>query len=286
MWILIVALVCYLLWIWIVKPYTMKQDNILLFTGGLGSGKSVFSTAKASFLYGRCLATWRWRKFKAKIKRQPVPERPRLYSNIPLQYRKGKYAHQLTEDILLGHVRIPPLSVCHIDEVATWLSQMAIRNPNLSDAEIFASLYRHFTLGGYLVMNTQSSNKINFVYRYCANSCYNLMYFRHFWKIYWVRVRNINISDDVKQIDENTVTEKDMRRTFGMFPLRYRRYDTYAFSDLYPAVDPDRSEPWHPNNGMKADHFLHCPDYKYYYVPKEDQDKKEPFLKVGDDPDA
>ena len=65
------------------------------------------------------------------------------------------------------------------------------------------------------------------------------MSFRHIWFIYWVKVRNISISEEIKTIEE-TNKEDNMSILFGIMPSK-KTYDTYCYSERYLSV-PTKKE--------------------------------------------
>lgn len=225
------------------KTLFKKFDNVILYTGGLGSGKSLESAKTARRLLRRNRRKWRWYgrlahlPFKKwKKKHAMYMEKPMLYSNIPLYLGRGEYSLPLTDNIMLGIEYVPPMSIVFVDEVAIYLSQMTNTFIDRDELEIFVSLYRHFTKGGFVILNTQNVSKVNCIYRYCSNQSVNLSKFRHIWRIYWVQAKNVTLCDDIKQI-EVTNDESNTRLIVGIIPKRL--YDTYAFSELYPALSEE-----------------------------------------------
>lgn len=164
-----------------------------------------------------------------------------------LEYEKAEYkkyikqyfefAVDLTEDYLLLRNRLNYKSVTFIDEVGSFASQYEYNNPNVRNAfDEFVRLYRHYTKGGYLIVNDQCSENIVLTIRRRINTVFNLMHFtKWFGLCYTVKIRNINISEEIKTIEENNA-EDNMRTKFGFMPLFTKYYDTYCYSERYSSV--------------------------------------------------
>lgn len=251
-YIIIIAVV--LLIIFIVKPYIIHYDTVIAFTGGLGSGKSLVSTQWALKLL---------RKNRAKVffynLRHPLHKRPRpmLYSSIPFRISRKEWAIQLTPEHLLLQRSIIPRSVTFIDEIDSWASQFDFKLPNIITVfNEFCRLYRHYTQGGYIVCNTQSSDNLVLQIRRRLNTVMNLMHFKKwFFLFYTVKVRNINLSEEIKTVDEENA-EDNMSTLFGLLPVFCRHYDTYCYSGRYSTVP---SAPEGVYNRLKTNILIECP---------------------------
>lgn len=271
----LVALVIFL----IVRPYFIKYDTLVSFTGGLGSGKTFKSVETAVHLYKRQRLKVRLHNLVAPLKRAEKWELPELYSNIPVRITLRKNALKLTKEHLLLQRRIIPRSVVLIDEVDAFANQFQWDSPAIVDKKCggedgnfdeFCRFFRHYTKGGFLIMNTQASANENLVIRRRQNSVNNLMLFRT-WGIplifphifYTVKVRHILTSEDVKTVEDENA-EDGMRINFGLMPL-YRRYDTYCYAPRYETV-PKEEESRHE----------HMTSLSYLCAPKGKQAKYTP----------
>lgn len=261
MGLLIIIAIIFIFWI-IVKPYVIHYDTVLLFTGGLGSGKSLVSSGLAlKLLRKNRIKVWWYNLMPWHKEKKP---KPLLYSNIPFRISRKEWATQLTASHMLLTAKISPMSVVFVDEISLFLDQMTVKFPASENVEEFATLFRHYTKGGYLVMNTQNSNKVNFHFRYCVNEALNLMHFKKWLPIllpifYTVRVRNISLADDIKTIEQGN-KEDNMRLMFGLMPGRFlKRYDTYCFSERYSPV-PVRKDKVYKQ--YKTNKIMKCPNSK------------------------
>ncbi len=247
--ILIIGIVLFI----VLKPYFLKYDTLVSFTGGLGSGKTFKSVETALVLY-------RKQRLKAIIYNILHPkhkkEIPQLYSNIPLRIGFKKYALRLKKEHLMLQERIAEGSVCLLDEVDVFANQFQYNNPAIVNTkggeengnfDEFCRFYRHYTKGGFLIFNTQATANENLTIRRRQNTVITLFHFR-VWGIpiiapsifYTVKVRNVTLSDDIKTVEENNA-EDNMRLVIGFMPL-FRHYDTYCYSGRYSTVPKGNNE--------------------------------------------
>lgn len=244
---LIILIIALVVLFFILKPYFIKYDTLVSFTGGLGSGKTFKSVETALVLYRKQrFKVWLYNLFHPKDK-QPLPE---LYSNIPLKIGFKKFALRLKKEHLLLQERIVPGSVCLLDEVDVFANQFQYNNPSIVNTkggeeygnfDEFCRFYRHYTKGGYLIFNTQATANENLTIRRRQNTVITLFHFRT-WGIpliapaliYTVKARNVTLSDDIKTVEENNA-EDNMRLIIGFMPL-FRHYDTYCYSNRYDTV--------------------------------------------------
>lgn len=252
MWIIIIVAIVIAVFMW--RSYSFNTfDTVVAFTGGLGSGKSFMSVSMAIKLLRR-------QRFKRWLHNLLHPrdkwERPILYSSIPVRVSRREMATILTDGHLLLQERIVPNSVVFIDEIGGYCSQFDYRATNTDIFDEFVRFFRHYTKGGYLVVNDQCSENIVLQVRRRLNTVYNLMGFR-MWPsrylplFYTVKVRNITVSEEIKTIEEQD-TEDNMTTYFGLVPF-LRRYDTHCYSHRYDRVTR-RNDQKHEQ--MKQDKIL------------------------------
>lgn len=269
MWLVVLLLVLVILWL-ILNPYFLRYDNLVSFTGGLGSGKTFMSVSTALVLY-------RKQRFRARLHNLLHPkskiELPELYSNIPLKISRKKMALRLKKEHLLLQERIAQGSVVLLDEVDCFANQFSYNNVCIVDQtgkgdsedtgnfDEFCRFYRHYTKGGYLIFNTQATANENLTIRRRQNQINMLFNFRKWgipilWPnlLYTVRCRNITVSDEVKVTEESNAQD-NMRLIVGLFPL-LRHYDTYCYSGRYDSV-PSGSDQRFPR--LKTNECLIAP---------------------------
>ena len=97
MTLLIIFAIIFILYL-IVKPYIIKHDTVALYTGGLGSGKTLIAVTD-------CLRLLRRNRFKIwwyNIWHKTKKEKPMLYSSIPIRISKKEMSIDLkTEHVTL-----------------------------------------------------------------------------------------------------------------------------------------------------------------------------------------
>lgn len=248
---IIIVVVGLVIW-W--RSYKLNTfDTVVAFTGGLGSGKSFMSAEMAIKLLRR---QRRHVLLHNMLHPKTKWEKPLLYSSIPVRVSKREMATVLTDRHLLLQERLALRSVVYIDEVGGYCSQFDYRAINTDVFDEFIRFFRHYTQGGYLIVNDQCSENIVLQVRRRLNTVYNLMDFRMypsktFSLFYSVKVRNISVSEEIKTIEEQD-TEDNMTTLIGLVPWS-RRYDTYCYSHRYDRVK-ERTDTLH--QGYKQDHIL------------------------------
>lgn len=254
---IIVALV---ILFFIIKPYFIKYDTVVAYTGGLGSGKSFMSTLTARRELRKNRLKTFFYNIKQRILRRPTLERPLLYSSIPIQISKHEMSTVLNADMLTLQEGFVKGSVVFIDEVDVFANQFAFGNHNviecqskkdikakqdgsedfdsgLFDEEIrlFRHLYSSPACECKLICNTQATSNITTIIRRRMNTVYVLSRFRK-WKLpilswfivpFTVEVRNITITDEITNTSEGN-TEDNMCIHFGIMPRR-SLYDTHCY---------------------------------------------------------
>lgn len=245
-----IAVGCYVLYR-ILKPYAVKYDTTLLFTGGLGSGKSLSSVKTGLHLYKRNTLKWRFKCLSRRIKNfaykilkkpekmVPMPVKPLLFSNVPIcisdSKKKGKvYSCPLTKEILTLQERIPENSIVLIDELPLLVNQF---NWNLKEVKSnlneFIALFRHY-VGGYLIVNGQAESEIVKQIRAKLNSGYWCFHFQKFWIFYRYKIIHYMVSEN--QTSSSTeFLDDSVKYTYGILPLR-KVYDSRYMSERYLRV--------------------------------------------------
>lgn len=233
--VLIIIIGVVVLGVVLLRPYIQRFDNLVLYTGTLGSGKT-FSAVKTSLMLlkrNRIKVAF----YNAMPWHKEKRLRPLLYSNVPVlvSKRRKEFSARLKAEHFTMAEAIIPRSVVLIDEVSLVLSQMDYKTVNDQALAEFFSLYRQYTRGGYLVATTQSVAKCQHSIRRCLDSAYRLQNFRTFLGLFYVvQVRHIDICEDTINVNDRH-SEDATQRLFGLVPL-FRRYDTYCYFPRYKRV--------------------------------------------------
>lgn len=246
----------------IIRPMFLKPDTCVLFVGGLGSGKSLISVKKSLQLLRRQRFRVRW--YNRFHKNTPRPK-PLLYSTIPVRISRKEYSVPLDDLTPVLAKKVVPRSVVFFDEVSLWLDQMTLKPKNAMQIEEFCTLFRHYSKGGFIVLNTQNTSKVNFHIRYCLNRAYHLAEFRKFLFFYWVKCRDLSLIDDEKSVNIGSLTDS-YKTLFGLIPFR-RIYDTYCYSERVSDT-PIQDVPEYST--LKTNHIARAPGVDVKPIIKDD----------------
>ncbi len=304
MWLLIVLVIAVILWI-IIKPYFIKYDTVIGFTGGLGTGKSFMSVETAvRELKKNRFRTKIFNFFHSKKKRQPLPE---LYSSIPVRYKlkpfKWTYANVLKVEHLTLQEKIVPGSIVFLDEIDVFCNQFGLANPNIIDMankkelanrkllaekdvrlpdtglvdeeiRLFRHLFSNHITGveAKLVTNSQATSNIATIVRRRMNTVFVLSTFRK-WGIpfilpkliYTVKCRNITITDEITNTSEGNA-EDDTRIIIGFMP-RGKKYDTHCYRHRADTVSEETKLQWQK---LTTNRLIKCPTDDLYNPSQND----------------
>ncbi|MDR2202369.1 MAG: PhoH family protein [Clostridiales bacterium] len=262
-----------------VAPYFLKTDNIVMFTGSAGSGKTFFGVRYAIKQYQKALNQHAMRKamlyalyglktafhftiaklFK-RLRSRPRPAlpviepKPLLFSNLPIKY-KDKFCSAITPDLYKNLYNLPSRSVVFIDEIGQVFGNFDYdkkKDKKLARFDDFVRLYRHITLGGYLIMTDQSIENCSWVIKRRVGTIYNLHNFKKLtlfgFGIGWTHCRNLSMAENVITVlpsrprsKEHGNYEQGMSRLFTLF-LRKKYYDSYAFRNWHGDIEPEINE--------------------------------------------
>lgn len=255
---------------WVYKNfYFIKVDNTLMFTGAPGTGKTNEMVRMALKLLkhvrrqvkksNRKITRYNW-FHKDKV---DLLETPLLYSNIPIRISNKEWSQKLKVEHLTLTQRQSYKAITAITEIGKIVSRYDHKNPNIADnIDEYVSLYRQFTQGGYFLCDDQSSDNAEVDIRRRLGTIINMLHFNKFWFVYWTKMRNITISEDIKTIEEDS-TEDNYKSRLGFF-IGKPKYDTYAFSERYNSVPYGQDKQW---NKFKTNVIMQIPKDKH--LPKK-----------------
>lgn len=215
----------------LLKPYFQKYDNVILYTGSLGSGKTFCGVKSAKKL----LKKNRFKVFFYNLMpwHKDKKPKPMLYSSIPIRVSKYEWSLPVKAEHFLLTERLIEKSIFFCDEISLLLSQQDFKTVNDKALSDFCTLFRQYTKNGYWVITTQSTQKVNHHIRRSLDSAYRLSEFRHFLGFYKVNVRHIDICEDTININQGH-SEDTTSRIYGF--MGRRSYDTHAYSIRYETV--------------------------------------------------
>ena len=212
------------------KRITPTNESVIMFTGGLGSGKTYQATIYAVKKYKENYKKWKKEKDYRKLP-------PLIYSNIPIEFkRKHKKIKSklLTIDILTLNKRVREGSIIIVDEFGSVASQYDWNNDKVLDyLNLLMRDFRQFTKGGYLVITDQRLGSLPIEVRNRINTIYNCIsckwYFNLFVKCTYAPLQ---FTQNVEQYTAKTLIELKQSHTY----IAKNYYDTYALSDLYQKI--------------------------------------------------
>lgn len=233
------------------KPTPILHDSTVLFTGGLGSGKSLNSVKTAIKAYKRAIFHWRIDCLKCRIHNRlkpndvyEMPEKPLLKSNMPIRVKtnwKAKrgsperyvYCSALTRSDLMLETRIPVNSVILLDELPQFINQFQWESAQGVLNE-FITFFRHY-VDGLLVCNAQSLDEVECHIRRKLSSYYYCFDFQPFFGIFYrvhilrCRVGDQSVSLTNEYIDENS------KWHYGL--LLFKPYDSRYLRHRYDKLE-------------------------------------------------
>ena len=150
---ILIAVVTFIFCIWTIF-HMPRLGCFNLVTGGVKCGKSMFSVWLVRKKYKRAMLRWFWNCIKAKITRKPLPERPLVYSNIPLRIPYVPFSTMNA----LRKKRFRYGSVLFIDEASLFSDSQLIKDEDRNlQLMLFNKLIGHELHGGSgtIIYNTQ-----------------------------------------------------------------------------------------------------------------------------------
>ena len=258
-----IAITLFILWKFF-KPYFLKYDTTILFTGGIGSGKSLSSVKIAMKLYKKNCWKVKWKNYFRK--KEEKLEKPQLYSNMPLKIGKN-YCCKLTKEIITLRERIPQYSVVLIDEMTAICNQY---NWNLEEVKYhlneFIQFFRHY-IGGYLITNAQAESEIVKQVRTKLNSYYRCFNFQKLWIFYRLRVLHLQVSENEVAINQDFI-EKNTKWTYGLIS---KNYDSRYLRNRYLNIEnEDKQEHW---KKLQTNEIIRFEEYKSRTEDKKEKNK-------------
>jgi len=305
LWIIFAIIVILILYL-IFKPYFVKLNCTILFTGEMGSGKTYLAVDKGIKAYkGRWFKVWIRNKFRAKINKfikkrnqrvlkiatkKPNTKKktwkqlhyykyPRFISNIPVKIKGGKHpvwSNVLEKEMLTFQktlqdelIKIPEGSVLLIDEIPQLVDQFNYDLPEvMNNLNEFITFIRHY-FNGILIITAQAESQTVKPIREKMNTFYKLENFRiilHFF--YAVNVIQLSSSELVENHTEGFI-EDNMKTTYGI--MHRHRYDSRCYSSRYedlPENEKYKFKMWHQ---YKTKRIIRFDDYISPLDPKKAQ---------------
>lgn len=269
---MIIALVLlgYFLYRKLLHPAPITHDSTVLFTGGLGSGKSLNSVKTALKAYRSAVFHWKIECLKCKLHNRvrpndlyDLPEKPLLKSNMPIKVKtnwkakrgtdeRNVYCCALTRSDLMLETRIPEHSVILLDELPQFINQFQWENAQGVLNE-FITFFRHY-VDGLFVANAQSLDEVECHIRRKLSSYYYCFDFQPFFGLFYrvhilrCRVGDQSVSLTNEYIDENS----KWHYGFLLFKPYDSRYLRHRYDKLTNVVSK-RFRDYCTNNLLRID---------------------------------
>lgn len=267
MWILILILAILLLIGWCRIRKIPKIGTLTFINGGVKTGKSALSVYFALRCIKRNRLKWhikcflirlfKFLRFK-KFKDKQLPEKPCLYSNIPI----GQYPYvPLTEDLIVRKKRFAYGSVIYLDENSLVADSMEFDDKTINERlQLFVKLIGHeLQAGGTCITNSQAVRDMHFSFKRCITNYY---YIHHDWKFIpffvflWVREERYGENGNVTNVYEDDLEHSGLRCI--IMPKKvWKQYDRFAFSYLTDKLPIENTEIYLPKgSSLKANRLV------------------------------
>ena len=222
-----------------------KLGNMVMVNGAVKAGKTTMAVYLARKIYRQHRFRWRVRCFFCKLFRQPTPEMPLLYSNIPLKI--DGYT-PLTKDLLLRKTRFAYKSVIYVCESSLVADSMLYSDQDINDNLLLLNkLIAHETHGGYIIYDTQSILDNHFAVKRCIGTylyVHHTIKFLPFFLLSYVREMAFmgeNSTSNISQEDFETGLK------LVIIPKKvWKAFDCYCYSSLTDD-NPVQGEPIKPD---------------------------------------
>lgn len=233
----IVALIAIYVWH---KKKALRYGNLTLISGGVKTGKTELSVCLCLKQYRKQLRKWRRACRIAKRKYQPFPEKPLLYSNMPIGKKGMSYA-PITLEHMSGKKRFRYGSVIYFNEVSFIAGSMDFKNDEVNDFLLqFYKLCAHSTRGGYFIIDTQAPQDMHFSIKRSLSTYFFILrrVTLPFVSLLWVREELFVDGEKTVAVDKG-IDPQDKKdeggKPFYFLVLRnkwWKYYDQYAYSVL------------------------------------------------------
>lgn len=259
---LIIGIVAVLVFLWLFK--IPKIGCTCMVTGAVKAGKSTFAVRACLKKHKRALFAYRLRVvmwyIAGKWLHKAKPEKPFLYSNIPLRYN---YYRPLKRELLLRKERVPYKSVAYLGEFSLIADSMAYKDATLNEELLlWNKLWGHMSKGGTLVIDTQSVEDCHYSVKRCLAQYY---YVHHMVKLPFPFPFVIMYLRECRySADSTNVYEEDIEHTLERVLVpkwTWRVFDSYCYSVLTDdkPVSADGEE--HKATDLKARNIVTFKDF-------------------------
>ena len=205
-----------------------KVGNLVFTTGGVKSGKTLFSIYLCYKRYRKNVMDTKIANFFRKLLKKELIEMPLFYSTIPVGF---DYV-PLDSDILMFKKRVVPNSVIFVDEASLFADSQLIKNVDLNNSLLlFNKLCAHFGVS-LLCYNSQSLADCHYSIKRSLSNYFYVHHSRRFLLLPFVvlYLQEYRYSDDgsVISITGDKYLEKSLLRVI-IRKKYFKLYDSHCY---------------------------------------------------------
>lgn len=262
---LILAVVLFCFFVHSIKR--LNYGNLTLISGGVKTGKTMLSVYLVLKQYRKQLFKWRLKCLRCILTRREIPEKPLIYSNMPL----AREYSPLTLDLISGVTRFRFGSVVYYNEMSLIAGSKDIRDEDLNDFLLrFFKLCAHETHGGYFFIDTQSPQDMHYTLKRSLSTYYFIIRKVRlpFFNLIWLRENLLvdgenTVAIDTMQDPQDNIVEGGKKQYFRLIPHRvWKYYDQYAYSVLTDSLPVDSFTLKPDRKHLKIIQLIRCRDLK------------------------
>lgn len=277
---LIVALVLFVAHKIMSKFKMPKLGQMVFIDGGLKTGKSTVAVAFLNAKYKIALHDWKFKCFLCEILQREKPEKPLIYSNIPLNIPHVP----LTQDLILRKKRFRFGSVIYINEASLLADSQLIKDSDLNaQLLLFSKLIGHELHAGHscIILDSQTVSDVHYSFKRSLAETYyihHLVKWIPFFLIAYIREERYRedgtvvntYSNDVEDSLKKVIIKKSTWKLFD-----HCCHSTYT--DNLPCEDNVVEV-----DNLKAKGIVSFRDWSKYIISDEEivEDKKIEYNKL------
>lgn len=236
-YILIGALVLFLIRKFLSKFKFPKIGALAVFVGGVKSGKSAVSVGCTISNWKKAHRRWKISCFFVRFfnvfrkNKREFPEEPLIYSSIPL---RGVPYVPLTRAHLLRQVRFNYGSIVFIDEASLVADSQLIKDKEINtQLLLFFKLFGHETHGGKCIVNTHCLTDLHFALKRTTSQYFYLHHLSKYIPFFTLAyMREERYSEDGSSTNIYNEDLEDTLKRVLFKTSTFKRYDSFCFSSL------------------------------------------------------
>lgn len=258
------------------KTKQPKYNAIITIDGSVKTGKTSMGVYIALKEIKHRQKIWKIKSTFQKIFKKEIDEKPLLYSNIPINYKKGYV--QLTKDILTRKKRINYKSVVFISEASLVSDSQDFKNAIRNEQQtLFYKLFGHETKGGLCIIDTQQIGDLHFSVKRAIGQYFYIHHNRKIPFFMILKVQENRYSEDGTIIvNESKDTEENLK-TILIPKTIWKKFDAYTYSQLTDNLEVE-NETIKPES-LKTDYIVSFREFKtinkQYTEIKKGEEKNE-----------